>query len=130
MERSHAVDGTMNDADRPLPAPEPVGPWLRVPWRLLLPAALAFVLGWAASVAWSSTARFRVVEEIAGTVTVVNESGAKLCLESAGRPQRCGIVYQRFDAPALAVGDRVWVAVGLLRSDAGEEEIFLVESIK
>jgi hypothetical protein len=118
------------DAVRPVPSAGSIAVRRRVPWRGLLLVALAFVLGWAASTAWSATGRVRLVEEITGTVSVVNESGGSFCLERAGGGrQRCGETYQRRDEPPLAVGDVVSVAVGILRVDGDEREIFLIESV-
>jgi hypothetical protein len=98
---------------------------------VLLPFVLAFVLGWAACVAWAATSRLRLVEEITGTVSVVNASGGSFCLEPAGGGrQRCGEAYQRVDDPPLAVGKMVSVAVGVLRIDGDEREIFVIESVE
>jgi hypothetical protein len=98
---------------------------------VLLLVALAFVLGWAASVAWAGTARVRLVEEITGTVSVVDASGGSFCLEPAGGGrQRCGEAYQRVDDPPLAVGEVVSVAVGILRLDGDEQEIFVIASVE
>jgi hypothetical protein len=104
----------------------------RWPWQLLLVAALAFILGWAASLVWPGTAPIRLTEQLSGIVSVVNENGAKFCMEpdGAGR-QRCGVAYQPRDAPRLRVGDRVMVGVGRLRvGDATEEEIMVIAVVE
>lgn len=97
------------------------------PWRVLLVIALAFALGWVASVAWTATGQLRLVDRVSGTVSVVNVAGAAICLEpDGGGQQRCSVVYQRPDAASLEVGDHVSVAVGVLRTGPDrEEEIFV-----
>ena len=102
------------------------------PWQLLLVAAPAFVLGWAASPVWPGTAPLRLTEQLSGTVSVVNEDGAKFCLEpDGGGRQRCGVAYRPGDAPRLRVGDRVMVGVGRLRvGDATEEEIMVIAAVE
>ena len=97
------------------------------PWGLLLVIALAFALGWAASLAWAATGPLRLVDRVSGIVSVVNVSGAAICLEpDGGGPQRCSVVYQRPDTARLEVGGRVIVAVGVLRTGPDrEEEIFV-----
>jgi hypothetical protein len=120
---------SVNDIGRDLPAP-PGDARRRAPWRVLLLFVLAFVIGWAACIAWAATSRVRLVEQITGTVSVVNASGGSFCLEPAGSGrQRCGEAYQRVDDPPLAVGNVVSVAVGVLRIDDAEREIFLIESV-
>lgn len=102
------------------------------PMRLLLAAALGFALGWAASLAWAGRAPLTLTDHLAGPVSVVNEDGAKFCFEpEGGGQQRCGVAYQRRDAPSLRVGDRVTVGVGRLRvGDAREEEIMVIEAVE
>jgi hypothetical protein len=91
--------------------------------------AAAFVLGWAAGVAWSTTAPLRLVGEVKGTISVVNESGSQFCLDPLdGSHRRCGVTYQRLDDPPLAVGDIVSVAVGVLVHEDGEQEIFVIQA--
>jgi hypothetical protein len=103
----------------------------RSSWRALLLVAAAFVLGWAASIAWSSAAPLRLAGEIRGTVSVVNATGSQFCLDPLdGGRRRCGVTYQRMDDPPLAVGDVVSVAVGVLRHEDGEREIFVVEAVE
>ena len=93
--------------------------------------AAAFVLGWAASVAWSTTAPLRLVGEVAGTISVVNASGSQFCLDPLdGSPRRCGVTYQRLDDPPLDVGDIVSVAVGVLAHEEGEQEIFVIRGVE
>ena len=97
----------------------------------MLLLAAAFVLGWAASVAWSTTAPLRLVGEVKGTISVVNASGSQFCLDPLdGSRRRCGVTYQRLDDPRLAVGDVVSVAVGVLKDQDGEQEIFVIEAIE
>lgn len=102
------------------------------PSRLLLVAALGFGLGLAASLIWSAWAPLTLTEHLAGTVSVVNADGAKFCIEpDGGGRQRCGVAYQRRDAPALRVGDRVAVGVGRLRvGDNSDEEIMVIEKVE
>ncbi len=91
----------------------------------------AFVLGWAASIAWSAGAPLRLAGEIKGTISVLNASGSQFCLDPLdGGRRRCGVTYQRLDDPPLAVGDVVSVAVGVLRHEDGEHEIFVVEAVE
>ena len=119
----------VNDTAFTAPAPGPAGR-SRSPWRVLLLMA-AFVLGWAASVAWSTTAELRLVDEIRGTIRVVNASGSQFCLDPLdGSRQRCGVAYQPLDDPPLAVGDVVTMAVGVLKHEDGEQEIFVIEAIE
>jgi hypothetical protein len=101
------------------------------PWQLVLVAALAFLLGWAASLVWPAAAPLRLTEQLSGIVSVVNDDGAKFCVEpDGGGRQRCGVAYQPRDAPRLRVGDRVMVGVGRLRvGDATEEEIMVIAAV-
>ena len=97
---------------------------------MLLRLAAAFVLGWAASVAWSAAAPLHLAGEVRGTVSVVNASSSRFCLDPLdGSPRRCGVTYQRLDDPPLAVGDVVSVAVGVLKHEDGDREIFVVEAV-
>jgi hypothetical protein len=78
-------------------------------------AALAL----AATLAACSPAR------IEGTVTIINESGAKVCVQPDAGEQRCGIAYQRRDEQVLVVGQRVELEV----VDLNGEEVFILVSI-
>jgi hypothetical protein len=102
---------------------------LRSPVFILV-VALALTTGWLANTVWAASAEFKVVGEASGTVSVVNISGAKFCfMPSDGGAQRCGVAYQRRDAPALAVGDRVSVAVAELKVAPGTtREVFVIEN--
>jgi hypothetical protein len=104
---------------------------LRRPLGLLVVLAVGVVLGWAGSVAWSTTAQLRLVTELAGTVTVVNQSGGAFCFEPDGGGQRCGVAYQRRTDPPLALGDRVSIAIGVLRIGPQTwQEIFVITAVQ
>lgn len=126
------MDATATTRRRRRPSDAIAGAVRDWPMPLLLAAALGFALGWAASLAWSGRAPLTLTEHLVGTVSVVNEDGAKFCIEpDGGSRQRCGVAYQRRDAPSLRVGDRVTVGVGRLRfGDAGEEEIMVIEAME
>jgi hypothetical protein len=98
------------------------------PTRLVLVAALAFVLGWLASAAWLGLAPLRYVETFDGTVALVNENGTTLCLEpDGGGEQRCGVLAGPPDTLAPVVGDHVTIVVGWLRrSQTLEQQIFVI----
>lgn len=104
-----------------------MSPRPRGPLRLLVVIAVGAVLGWAGSVAWSTTAQLRLVTQVTGTITVVNQSGGAFCFEADGGEQRCGVAYQRRTDPPLAVGERVSVAIGVLRiGPRTSQEIFVI----
>lgn len=88
-------------------------------------------IGWVVGGTVTGFAGVDVKEELSGTVAVVNGTGSKICLTPTGSAdQRCGVVYQRPDAPSLAVGDRVTIAVAALRvADGTQTEIFLIEFV-
>jgi hypothetical protein len=89
----------------------------------------AAALGWALN-GWFFSRSLGVKEEISGTVSLVNATGAKVCVHPAnGGPERCSVVYQRPDAAPLVVGQQVRIAIAELRVGSAEtDEIFVLES--
>ena len=100
-------------------------PLARLRW--LLPPLLLVVgigAGWALYPILASSSDLRVTGQLTGTVAVISDSGAKLCLDQAGA-QRCSVLYQRSDSLSLGVGDVVTVVVAQLHTAAGENEVFV-----
>lgn len=94
--------------------------WLLAPLLLIVGVGA----GWALYPLLSSSSDLRVTGQLTGTVAVISDSGAKLCLNQAGA-QRCSVLYQRSDSVGLRVGDNVTVVVAQLQTAAGETEVFV-----
>jgi len=94
----------------------------------LVVALPALALGWLLGAAAAALAPLRYDGMVEGTVGLVNDAASKLCLElDGGGRLRCGVVYGPPGALPPAIGDRVSVIVGTLRTAAGlETEIFVI----
>ena len=105
--------------DRP-----PAGP---ITVALLIVAAA--VTGWIAGSWAHSSGAATIVGDVTGRVSVVSESGAKVCISpSGGGADRCSGLYRGPSDRAIRAGDVVSVAVAELRTGPGETtEIFILE---
>jgi hypothetical protein len=97
--------------------------------------AIFFVLGVAAG--WIAndllfTRDLAIEREITGVVQLVNDTGSKICIIPDGKTeadQNCSVLYEPRDRPAVKVGDRITVAVGLQRLSGGiSQELFILET--
>jgi hypothetical protein len=91
--------------------------------------ASAAIGGWLAGSSAKSFEGLSVTGELTGRLSVVSESGAKVCIVPAsGGPERCSGLYRGPSDRSLAVGDTVSVAIGQLRTGPAETtEIFILE---
>jgi hypothetical protein len=98
------------------------------PARLVVVAVLAFAIGWLAGAASPDDTPLRYGDTIAGTVTLVNETGTQLCLvPDGGGEQRCGALAGPPDTAVPSVGGHVKIITAWLRRNANlDQEIFLV----
>jgi hypothetical protein len=105
-------------------------PWPAAGPIVFLVAVLASVaVGWYLRAGAGGTHGVALIGELAGRVSAINESGAKLCIApEGGGDQRCSVVYRRPDAQPLSVGDQISVAIGRLPAGEGDWiEIFIAE---
>ena len=115
------------------PAEQPSSPWrakvLARRGAVALLVAAATLGGWLAGQRAQGDDRLTITGHVSGTVSVVNQTGAKLCITPAGGGQDRGAsIYRRPDASPIGVGDDVEVGIGRLRTDADEWlEIFVLE---
>jgi hypothetical protein len=85
--------------------------------------------GWLAGSAACSAGRLVVIGELAGRVSVANETGSKVCITPAdGGMDRCGALYRDLDDRPPVVGATASVTIARLRTGAAETtEIFILE---
>ena len=92
---------------------------------------LGLIAGWLANDGLF-TRDLTIDRELTGTVAVVNETGAKVCIVPQGKTeaeQNCSVLYQPPDRAAVKVGERITVAVAVQRvSGGGAQEIFILET--
>lgn len=91
--------------------------------------ASAAIGGWLAGASAKSFEDLTLTGELKGRLSVVNESGAKVCIVPAsGGPERCSGLYRGPSDRILRVGEIVSVATGQLRTGRSETtEIFILE---
>ncbi len=108
-----------------------VGSWHTIRW----PAAVGVwvVIGLIAlsglvNAADPGSRHLRVTREVSGTVTVVNHSAAKFCLDTdVTGAQFCSVSYQPPGSAPLVVGEHVMGTVALLSiGPSMTEEMFIV----
>jgi hypothetical protein len=97
--------------------------------RLLVPitlAVIALATGWVVARWEGASSPVAVIGQLQGTVTSVNGPGSKVCLDVQST-QHCGRLYDTRDAPTIAVGDSLSIAVVQLPlGGGGTEEVFLI----
>ncbi len=98
----------------------------------ILFSVVGFAAGWFAGGQMSAPGGpFRVTGHVIGTVSLVDASGGKFCVEPAdGSPQRCGVAYRPPGAAALVVGDLVEFFVGEITEGGDASEVFIVASVQ
>lgn len=100
--------------------------------RAALPVALAFLLGWGASLVGSAVSDppVRIDGYLTGTVSQIDATGSAFCLIPDGRTQgeqRCSSPFQRPGSARLQIGQHISVAVERLRIDRDRmQEAFIV----
>jgi hypothetical protein len=89
----------------------------------------AAIGGWLAGSSAKSFEGLSMTGELTGRLSVVSESGTKVCIAPAnGGPERCSGLYRGPSDRILRVGEIVWVATGQLRTGPSETtEIFILE---
>jgi hypothetical protein len=93
---------------------------------LTLAAAIA---GWAACAWIQGAGPVAITGELTGRVSVISESGAKVCITPvSGGADRCAGLYRGPTEKPIRPGDSLEVAIAELRTGPGETtEIFILE---